>query len=435
MTYVMFGLYSLFAVTTVSAVFGTAVAVTSSYLLFFASCWVLWIKRSNIEFLLAEKLAFGLVIWLLIAAIVRPNALEGVEFVLKEYRLLWMAPVIALALSKSFSRAQLWAPPIVGTVFHFIGSALLVAAKWKTLAWPWAKDIVDVLGLKANGKGTYYALNGKFIQAWLMTLWSGLAMSWLSARDRMKSALIACVLALLIILGILHGSQFANARSGVLSTFFVLAVLAGIYQVWLCRLGRKRTSLVLILILIMSLYTASENLPRKMESQLARSWDHTVAFFVEGREASSIGARLVVWSRLEKLDSDQWIIGVGAGNWEQTLDTWFPPGSYWERFAIWNDFHSQLLWLIVKGGLLALALYVAMVIALVASSVRQIFENNAWALGGLGLGLATVLVVTGSMNSVFTALREAHLTGLALILWGALERLHSPACSIEIKSS
>ena len=129
MYYLIYSLYALFAVAVLSASFGVAVAVSSFYLLFLASIVVCWKFRDQFYLLLHEKIALALVVWLISASIIRPNALDGVGFVISEYRTLWMVPFIGFAISVVLTNKELLMPLIAGSIFNILGSSSLALKK------------------------------------------------------------------------------------------------------------------------------------------------------------------------------------------------------------------------------------------------------------------------------------------------------------------
>lgn len=415
----LFSLYSLFAVTTIAAVFGSAVAVTSSYLLFLCSLFVVWKYRWEFRLILIEKIILALVMWLLCASVLRDNAVAGMVFVIEEYRLLWMVPFISFAMARVLSESQIWAPLVMGSVFNVIGSGFLYFAK--AVKVPLALDVTAWLGVEPSGKGSRFSLNGKFVQAWFMTLWSGLSFAWLSWKPSVRTYFLGILLVALIGFMLYHGVMYADARTGFFSSLATLGALCLVLTVYLEKRTKRALAAAIILLAFIGGVLLISNPPQRIEVGVANA----VKFFQSGVEATSIGLRLVVWRELSSLNFDQWLVGVGAGNWQSTMEAWFPDGHLGRRFVKWNDYHSQLIWLIVKGGVVALLLYIALAAAILLKSIDLLIREHAFALGGFGIGIVGVLVLAGGFNSVFTALREAHVTGLALMAWIALVRMRT----------
>ena len=55
--------------------------------------------------------------------------------------------------------------------------------------------------------------------------------------------------------------------------------------------------------------------------------------------------------------------------------------------------------------------------------------HKAYAAGGLGISVCVILLLMGSMNSLFTAMRESHFVAFLLVILGALDRLQSADCN------
>ena len=409
MNLLLYGLYVFFAVTTVSAVFGTAVALTFAYLLAFSCLVAFLIKRPCDRLLWSEKLGIAMVAWLIISTLFHPNYQEGIRFILAEYRLILFWPLIALVLSDRLTSAQLWAPIVLGGCLHVIGTILLVIEKVFHHPSP-------LLGIQARGNP--FALNGKFIQAWLVTLWSSMALFWLSWRpSKTRSFAVFCVF-WLATFSWYHSLILVDARSAFFSVSAVLLILGGVAYFRFARICKLQANLVLA----STLFFACAILFLHPPSGVLTAVENVKGFIFQGREDTSIGMRLLLWKRCSTLAGSEMFFGVGAGGWKDALEAWFPYGTAGRPFVLWNDFHSQLIWLQVKGGLVAVLLYVGMASSILLTSVKLLWVRKSWAVGGLGVGIFAILMVLGSMNSVFTALREAHLTFLAMILWSSLVR-------------
>ena len=175
----------------------------------------------------------------------------------------------------------------------------------------------------------------------------------------------------------------------------------------------------IILLLVVSVVIHSP------QNRIQQVFDNTERYISGAKNAhkSSVGLRIQMWQKLVELEHDEWILGIGSGNWDTNLDSWFPKGAVTRRFAVWNDYHSQIIWLIIQGGIVAVILYMAIAAIILYQSFVAILHQQEFAFGGLGIAIAAILVFFGLGNSLFTALREAHVIGLLLIVWNTLYRI------------
>jgi hypothetical protein len=408
--------YSLLATVIFSASFGSAVAVSLYVLLFLLSLVAVWRYRSDFKLTAYERWSLLLVLWLVLSTCFRPNAIEGVSFILSEYRTLLMAPFIAFGLSRLLSVGQVWTPIVLGSVFNILGSLVLIGSKYFGVQG--AQVIQQALGIVADGKGSRFALDGKFIQACLMAVWSGVGFYWCRLGLSFKAVIQATFVGLVLVFVFYHGLIFADARSG----FFVAsATLATVGAIVISNIASKwmRYSLYGVAAMI-GVFSFNEALDYP---GLVTAIENTHRFIADGVDHTSIGMRLLTYQQLGLLAWDQFVFGVGGGNWKEAIRLMFPVGTSGHPFVIWNDFHSQTVWLLIKGGVVSLILYLLIISLIAKRSFALLRDHRAYGVGGLGVAICSILLLMGSMNSLFTAMRESHLVGLLLIVFGVLDRL------------
>ena len=76
------------------------------------------------------------------------------------------------------------------------------------------------------------------------------------------------------------------------------------------------------------------------------------------------------------------------------------------------------MWLTILGGLVAIFFYL-WIVGIIGVRSSQVLIRGDWFGGGLGIGIASVLLAFGLFNSIFTNVRESHLVGLALVVWSS----------------
>ena len=405
-------LYIIFAITCFSASFGVSAVIVSSVLLFIAS-FILIIRNVRLaSFLLHEKLAFLLVISLLVTAFFRENYASGILFILTEYRLLYTAPFISIALFISMSKTEILRAPLVGLSFNFLGSFFLTL---KIVGW---KAISEILGIR-NAAGFAYALDGKFVQSWIMTIWAGISGGFLLRMSSITTppSAIAMLIALLGLF-LFHG-LLIDARTGVLGIFLVLSIIAICgFRVIRRTLKSRQLFIILAASSVVIFYFISS--PR-----IGLLVIEFLDFFsgAPGSKLTSVGQRLLSWTNIGKLDLTQMIFGVGAGNWLEYMKAWYSEGSISVVHLKWRDFHSEYIWIAVNGGLLSLFFYVALGLAIAVRSLNHLREGF-YPTAGLGFSIFVIIIVVGIFNSVFIAVRESHITVLCLIIWSTLVRIY-----------
>lgn len=406
MYYLIYSLYALFATAVLSASFGVAVAISSFYLLFFASIIVCWKFRDRFYFLLHEKIALALVAWLVFAAMIRPNAFEGIEFVISEYRTLWMFPFIGFAISMVLRKKELLTPLIVGSTLNWLGSFLLGL---KAFSFPFGKYI----GL-VGAPGSEASLGGKFVQSIILTFWSGIwfAFSILTS----KRGRFFLVVTVLWMVAMYLGFALMDARSGLLASIIGMSAIG--FAILSSKFNRYLAGIIVLLGLFFFAGILMTYGPKRIQLISAEA----TVFFKNGANTnSSVGMRLESLSSVSELKFEELVLGLGGGNWYSRMVKLQSEKKINMHYLKWRDFHSEAVWLTMLGGLVAVFFYLS-VACIVIAQADQGLGRGDWFAGGLGIGIATLLLAFGLFNSIFTNVRESHLLGLALVVWSSWMR-------------
>ena len=397
--------YVIFSIVITSASFRIAVTNISFSILFLVSIYYLLQKRYLI-LNTTEKLIYILLIWLILICLINPNPLSGIAFVLSEYRLLWSAPLIAAALRGNLIKTQIYFPPIIGSLINLLGSTFL------SLKLIGATSVATLLEI-GHAAGSKYSLDGKFVQGWLLTVWAGTILSILTFADKRFSQMARLSLFAVLFFATTHAYFIVNSRSGLIGllvSFLILLLIKSKIKTTKCTSNIRLHYLIGTGALVVFYFVTAEHIGRVQDllTMLVNS-------DIEPLLSSSIGQRIIVWSNVFSIDFGNALVGVG-GNWEKVMMMWFEQGTLSANYLKWKDFHSEMIWLIVVGGAIALILYILIAVSVLIEAVSLI-KRNSLVVGGLGVSIFVIFIVLGSFNSVFQALRESHIVGLALIIW------------------
>ena len=397
-----------FSVAVVSCSFGSSFGLILWYLLFILSVfWLLVSGGWSREFISVEKLAFLLITWLLVRTVFSENVIAGFQFVLSEYRTLRMAPFIGALLAHNLYFKQLWTPLIVGLLFNVLGSWTLTFAS--EFDFESALYVTQFLGLKSQTN--LNTLNGKFTQAIVLIMAFGVISFFV--LDKCRNVGLRLSLALILMFMFFHALLYGDVRSGILASLIgACGTLIYFFMARFCFLKGLAFAFATVVLFICALWVLMELSPRFSEA-----FAQGVSYFASGTSTTSVGARLLIWGKLRLLDSSELIFGVGSSGWKDILNLWFSPQDVGYYFVQWNDFHSQLIWLVVKGGLIAVAIYLWFCGSILLRTHQAIAGGEGYVYVGLGISLVTCLLFFGVFNSLLTSLRESHVFGLGLVVW------------------
>ena len=360
-----------------------------------------WKFREQFYLLLHEKIALALVAWLIFASIIRPNALGGIEFVVSEYRTLWMAPFIGFAVSMVLNKEELVFPLILGSLLNLGGSFLLVLQK---IGFVVSRD----LGLS----GSHHSLGGKFVQGLILTFWSGVWFA--SALVSKRKRLFFGVATLLWLFAFYHSYELVSTRSGIFTS--ILCILAIGFVVVVFKHKKIGFGVGVIMVGVLSMGTMINSGPPYMQALKP-----DVKNFLDKKSTGSVAIRLQSLGSILELELAELAVGAGGGNWYKKMLELREENELNAHIVSWRDFHSEIVWLMMLGGSIAVILYCYLAFAIAREASNFLISGN-WFVGGVGIAITLILLGFGLLNSIFTNVREAHVIALGLIIWSVLLR-------------
>lgn len=397
--------YYLFAVFVTSASFGVAAVNIALSLLII--CSITFLIRDKTKKFNFERPLIFLFFWLITASLIRENPIAGLKFVVNEYWLLLAFPFISTALSKTLSMEQIIFPLILGSCFNLLGSFILIFQD----AYVYLDSIVFYLGIKTPDNSPY-ALNGKFVQGWLSIIWSAVLVSLIieKLREKLLDQLFVCIILFCFI--ILHTGFYIESLSGIAGIVLVVAIVSFIHVRNNKLQALYSISSAALLILFFVCFGS------RIENVL-----HQFLAFVLGQSLTadiSTAQRLLVWTNIQDFRFDELFFGFGGGNWYISMVNWNMKGSLTDHFLKWQDFHSDIFWLLVLGGLVAVSCYFWFMWSL-SYRALALAKNNSIGVASLGVALVLILGFIGVFNSSLLAVREMKVIILGLIVFNTLE--------------
>lgn len=400
-------IYYFLVVTITSASFSGAVMSTLWVLLFLFSLATCLKHLHQLFFSTQGNLGYALTLWLIFCALINSQNSEGLFFIIEEYRVLWMAPTIAYALSRSLSRKEILLPLAVGSLFNVLGSGLLTLDHF----------VNDNLFSECCGvvsKGTAFTLNGKFTQSFVVFFWLSTYLTFMAIDRKLtpaKKVLLAIILGLILI----HGVNLAGSRTLLIGSIIISIVIATI-----CTTSRTRLVNIIIYSILLISFTY---IMFKLELLNVGTLERDLTLITENKWKGSLGSRIMSLTNIFGLPLNDLLFGVS--DWRQQMKSWYDAGTLSHHILRWQDFHSEFVWLIVLGGIVAVYIYLLLVYSIFVASVMLIANRNDLFAGSIGIAISVIMVPVGLLNSIFLAFLESHFIGLAFVIWLALIRLNT----------
>ena len=393
------GSYILLAMVVVTASFGVTATLFASVFLTVSS--VIWLFRHPKSFRLLgiEKLYLCLLCWLILRAMIEADW-SGVMYVINEYRLLWMAPLIAIPLSHLLVSEDVLTPLFVGSLFYLCGSILMV----------FFSDPFDVISYKQDVQGfvgPYLSLGGKFVHGlWAVGAISiGLGVAYGSRATSVKRACYTFVVAALVFTVLVEESR----TSYLMISFVFVAFLA--------KLGLSKKQAFWIGLSVFSLFAISLSIDSGFRSQVILSVVSVRDIFESGQlESSSIGQRLAALVTLSDLEYIEILVGLAPSDGQLRIESWVESGLLVGEPARARNLHSDIAHLILAGGLISVSIYIVLAYKILRLIVCVSPRHNEQMLVlGLGIAAFTTMFISGAINSTLLDIRERHLVLLIFI--------------------
>ena len=378
--------FVLFVTTALSASFGVAaysVSLGVLAMLSFGSvfAWRAW------RLLGVERLGLALLIWLC-AREVLESGTGGLLTVLSEYRLFWVAPLIAVALNRWVEPQNILVPVVVALGIYFIGSVSLTLLDDPFLISEQKRVI------QGNG-GPHLSLGGKFVNGLISTLGIGLA---LGASVTTSSKIGAAFLVMFAAAISAYTLFVEDGRTGyalVVAAWLVAAMIA------LYRSGLS-FALVLLVLVIGSTFVWNDH---RVQSQVERVWTGFDEVLTHKNMNSSTGQRLQGFVLIADHDWSRLMFGDGYTQGREVIEQWSSEGRLIGEPIKSGNLHSDVAHILLYGGVIGLTLYGAFGIALLRLLTKSIGYRN-YVGASLSASLGMMIFVSGCLNSTLLDLRE-----------------------------
>lgn len=321
----------------------------------------------------------GLYALVLLGVLYTPADSNWVGLHLSKYaKLLYAAMIIAL-LTGQGDLQKVALNAFVAAMLVTLGSTWLNV--WFLLPWSESQNL---------GWGQSHHVFGDYItQNVMMTFFCSLALHKAVQGNKTKYRLMWAAVVLAAAVSVTHLSQ---GRTGYLLLFTSLMTYALVATKgrWLA------VSAALLVTLEVLLLTTSGQLQSRVSEGIEEA--RASSFNNE----SSIGHRLYNYKTTPKLIAEAPLLGHGTGAYHVEICRILDRPEQCEVFG-WHP-HNQFLFLAADHGLLGAALYLALILGLVATAMRS-KDKTA---GALLAVLAAVMLVDSMINSPLWSARESH---------------------------
>ncbi len=154
----------------------------------------------------------------------------------------------------------------------------------------------------------------------------------------------------------LAASVWSQTRGGWLAVVLIFAwILVNATKVWA---PYKRATLVLSLLLVLAIPALQPN--GVVQSRIAEAVREVNAFFEHGKQDTSVGARLAMWSVAIDEIGQAPVLGHGNQGWIDVRDAAVTDGRLSSFSSGFTHLHNEYLNVAFKRGLVGLSLYLAL---------------------------------------------------------------------------
>lgn len=162
-------------------------------------------------------------------------------------------------------------------------------------------------------------------------------------------------------------------------------VFAGILTFLVVKRGKKAWKIGLILLSILVLFLLLQIGTQKMSD------------FVQFNKRSSVASRIMIWSVAGKIISNNWLVGIGPGNFQEkylAYQKYFPPYLEW---AVPQP-HNLFLAIWLQAGLVGFIGFVSLLVLWFADVWKQ--KKNSL-LAGLSLAIMLYILLHGLVDTTY----------------------------------
>jgi len=397
-----------FFVVVLSASFGVAMTLGSSFLLLLSSLVFIIRHRVSLNFSRIEWAGLALLAVLVARAAIEVR-LDGFIHILNEYRLLWMVPIISVAVAKCFEQREIIGIILVSSLIYIVGSSLMVVFGDPFEIIVYKRDVQHFVG-------PYLSLGGKFVHGLWAAAVTALGLAIVNKLESNVSRIGVCV-AVAYIFG--YSLIIEESRTG-----YVMFAAVGVLIVWKSQLSRLQLSRIGLAVAISVI--ALSIMESSVRSQLILSIN-TLSEVMSGRnmDATSIGQRLLAWKALSSLSIQELFLGLGPFEAQIRIDQWIEEGLLLGEPARGKNLHSDIAHLVLSGGLVAVFCY-----GLFAWAVFRVIKQHPCrpsspthgAILGLAIAVFVICFVSGVANSTLLDVRERHVVMVFFVAFVALLR-------------
>lgn len=390
-----------------SASFGVAMTLAISILLITFSIFWIFRQQSVPTIFLVEWVGFGLLGWLIIRASFALD-FSGVLYLLNEYRLFWVVPIVSIAVSQCLTQRELIITLSLGSLFYFLGSILMVF-----LGDPF--QIIDYKRDIQNFAGPYLSLGGKFVHG----LWTvGVVSIGFAILINLKSIPKAIGLTTGLLSILAFNFVIEESRTSYL-------MLASVFIIFLwCAKPTPKQFYIAIVVAILA-FLALIVTETSFKSQLGLSLNSLIGSLSgEAIESSSIGQRLIALKALNYLSFEEALLGLGPSYADLKIDEWVQIGLLVGEPAHAKNLHSDVAHLLLNGGLPAVLLYFGYGYT-VFKYIRVNCLGSSYSqhlILGFAVAVFAMIFISGIINSTLLDIRERHVVMAFFIMFLALIR-------------
>lgn len=360
-----FVMFSCWFPTGFSATFSSLAFLFALPLFFYHVKWV------NIS--LFERAGLALFGWLLLSIIwSQAGVLESLGY-LSEYRLYFMVPVISVALM-----------------------CLPATSKWSVVASV-AGGLVALIASYGLGLGLWklgnaeFSMGAKIYHGFIMSTF--LLVALLASRNTTGTLRAGFILlSILIAYNVLN---IETGRTGYLQVIATIFIFLGL------TFGRRQ-AVILALITACSFGIAYWTLER-FNGRVNQTFANIERVIVNDDIGSSAGHRLEFYRGALKIGGENFFIGVGVGDVASELASLAEKG---EIRVVTDNVHSELLNMLMAGGVPALLMFLAFVGSILWTGV--LIRRRDSAVGDALIGMAAILFISAIFNSTIKDYGEKH---------------------------
>jgi O-antigen ligase len=360
-----------------------ALALANVCLGLFVVLWLVSARRPQRWQALRQQpvawLCIALYAWVLIGALYSTGSATDIQLHVTKFAKILVAAALISVLTTAQWQRRCW-------IAFMVGMGFVLLTQYAEIVWdlPWAATHQQGWGQTHTAFGDYItqALTVVMLLGW--ALWQSLEPQIARAQRLLWAAVV--------MLCLLSVTYLSDGRTGYVLVVVVVAVVIGLRM-------RGRALLAALALMLVALTLVAMSSP-KLRDRVAKGYHEVHAALGNDRQYNSLGGRIENYRQGLRLISERPVWGWGTGSFH-TESCRVASTEEFCKLASWHP-HNQYLLFGIQGGLIAVGLYLALLLAAAWQAWHATPPMRV-----LAFTLLSILSVNSLFNSALFSGRES----------------------------